>query len=51
MTQEDIKELERLLELIKQETETYVDHDVIIYNSEKYALMIAIAKYIERFKW
>lgn len=51
MTAEDFIELERLLNLIKSDTEEYVNHENMIVESDKYAVIIAISKYLERFKY
>lgn len=46
--QEKIKYLRQLLTTIKDETETYIDHEKMVKDSESYLLIIAIEKYLER---
>ena len=49
MYYEEIEALKQLLVRLKDETETYIDHGMMIRNSESYLLTIAIEKYIERY--
>lgn len=46
--EEKIKQLRQLLATIKDETETYIDHEKMVKDSEGYLLIIAIEKYLER---
>jgi len=46
--EEKIKMLRQLLDAVKEETETYIDHEKMVANSENYLLIIAIEKYLER---
>lgn len=45
----DLEKLKELFEQLKKETEDYVDHEKMVDKSEYYLLMIAMAKYIERY--
>jgi hypothetical protein len=45
---EKIKQLKQLLATIKNETETCIDHEKMVKDSEGYLLIIAIEKYLER---
>jgi len=45
----DIDKLKELYKELKKETEDYIDHDKMVDKSEDYLLMIAMAKYIERY--
>lgn len=45
----DLEKLKELFEQLKKETEDYIDHEKMVDKSEDYLLMIAMAKYIERY--
>lgn len=45
----DLEKLKELFEQLKKETEEYIDHEKMVDKGEDYLLLIAMAKYIERY--
>jgi len=50
MNEIEKEELGQLLNKLKITTESYVDHSVLTKDFEKYLLIIAIEKYLERYE-
>jgi len=48
MNTEEIELLKRILNELESTTEQYIDHAKMVDDSEKYLLIIAISKYLER---
>ncbi len=49
MNEKQMAELKDMLISLEADTETYVDHDRMVTEYEKYLLIIAIRKFLERY--